>query len=65
MDTDIIEILTRALISAGILYLVLVGQVRGSFGVFAVTIIMGIDVVAAMEAFKQSQEDRDVTYQDQ
>jgi len=65
MDTDLIEILSRTLISAGLIALMLRGQLSGAYGGFYVTIIMGIDLAAAFEALRESQTDKDTTYQDQ
>jgi len=67
MDTELVEIITRAVVSVGILGLIFTGDVSGAFGVFAVTVIMGIDLAAAFEAFRKSQTDqnRDATYHDE
>jgi len=65
MDTDILQIITRAAISAGILILIGMGMVIGWVGVSAVTIILGVDLAAAFKAFRESQQNKDVTYQDQ
>jgi len=65
MDIEFVEIVTRTLISVGILALIFTGDVNGAFGVGSVTVIMGIDLAAAFQAFRESQTNKDVTYQDQ
>jgi len=66
MDKELVEIISRAIISAGILALVYTGDVSGAFGVGSVTLILGIDLAAAFEAFRESQtdSDRQNTYQE-
>ena len=55
MDRDTLEIASRFAISLGIIILIFLGKMPGSHGGLYVTIIMGIDIAAIVEAVRQSQ----------
>jgi len=55
MDTDTLDILTRTLVSLGLLLLVFQGKLEGSYGGTFITIIMGIDLAAILTAVQESQ----------
>jgi len=67
MNTDTLEILGRTILSACLAYLIYVNQLPGAWGGFYIMVIMGIDLAAAFEAFRESQTDtnREATYQDE
>jgi len=66
MDTELIEILSRTLVSLFLASLIASGDVPGAVGAACITIIMGIDLAAAFEALKdsQTQDGRQSTFRD-
>jgi len=66
MSEEVLEIITRTLISGALAFLIYTGDVPGGLGALCITVIMGIDLAAAFEALRESQTDesREATYQD-
>jgi hypothetical protein len=58
MDKELVGMLLDFSISVAVLYLVLEGQIPGSYGVTGVTLIMAFDMSKAVEAYKRVQNDQ-------
>jgi len=67
MDSEILELFLRFLVSAGIIAAIFTGEMPGTWGGGFVTVIMGIDIAAAIEAFRESQTNnsRQATWEDE
>lgn len=58
MDKELVGMAMDFGISVGILYLILEGQIPGSYGISGVTVIMAFDMSKAVEAYKRVQDDK-------